>query len=497
MSEHKPNTSDDSSRNLSIMAAAVEHMSASAAAEVALNEPTRRSKLVLPTFTPEMAQDLALAKVSGSNKSSKPLSIGTRPEYVDYPLRGIVTPHPNDVLCGRGGGSNNHPGNESFRELVNEVKVPYVNCPKREKPLIARRIVEAVRHQTPPGRFLSKDNKGLWNDIGDGKAREKTSQALREGAPIIRDMIGKPSSPTNVASALKEAKKAERAEKEYGVKLPKQQRSSPDRNEDAPTASAKKAPDVNVHQESPSLPSNEPTNFKRGTSMGNHIMLNNSSPMPPLKKFRSLGERQDFVSNGGDGLPQATLSAAWPTMAQHQQQQPGRNFNMMPYTHQMMGGFAPVPSRGGRVDYANTMSARYPSADSVPMETVRRLLLGQLDPVQLALQILPPEEVAIVARYHAASNGLAVRPSPIMSSGRGPPGPITHPLLLNPMVSDGSSTSSSGDSSVMRRTPSDHTSAAQGGYDDASSVDSAKQSGTPANGKKHVLPKKKRKYIET
>lgn len=79
------------------MAAAVEHMSASAAAEVALNEPTRRSKLVLPTFTPEMAQDLALAKVSGSNKSSKPLSIGTRPEYVDYPLRGIVTPHPNDV----------------------------------------------------------------------------------------------------------------------------------------------------------------------------------------------------------------------------------------------------------------------------------------------------------------------------------------------------------------------------------------------------------------
>jgi hypothetical protein len=38
-----------------------------------------------------------------------------------------------DVLCGRGGGSNNHPGNEAFRELVNEVKLPYVNCPKREK----------------------------------------------------------------------------------------------------------------------------------------------------------------------------------------------------------------------------------------------------------------------------------------------------------------------------------------------------------------------------
>lgn len=100
--------------------------------------------------------------------------------------------HFNVAVCGRGGGSNNHPGNESFRELVNEVKLPYVNCPKREKPLIARRIVEAVRNQTPPGRFLSKDSKtALWNDIGDGKAREKTSQALREGEfAVIQSIWG-------------------------------------------------------------------------------------------------------------------------------------------------------------------------------------------------------------------------------------------------------------------------------------------------------------------
>jgi hypothetical protein len=25
----------------------------------------------------------------------------------DYPLEGILHPHPHDVLCGRGGGSNN------------------------------------------------------------------------------------------------------------------------------------------------------------------------------------------------------------------------------------------------------------------------------------------------------------------------------------------------------------------------------------------------------
>ena len=50
--------------------------------------------------------------------------------------------------------------------------------------------MRAVRVQNPPGRFLQKDEKsGLWYDIGDQKAREKTSQALREGAPEIRREI--------------------------------------------------------------------------------------------------------------------------------------------------------------------------------------------------------------------------------------------------------------------------------------------------------------------
>ena len=32
---------------------------------------------------------------------------------------------------------------------------------------------------------------GLWNDVGDKKAREKTSQALRERAPQIRQELEK------------------------------------------------------------------------------------------------------------------------------------------------------------------------------------------------------------------------------------------------------------------------------------------------------------------
>lgn len=46
---------------------------------------------------------------------------------------------------------------------------------------MARVIVRAIRNGDPPGRFLRKDEKtGKWVDIGDKKAAEKTSQALRE-----------------------------------------------------------------------------------------------------------------------------------------------------------------------------------------------------------------------------------------------------------------------------------------------------------------------------
>ena len=61
------------------------------------------------------------------------------------------------------------------------MKFHHVHCPKREKTLLARHIVETVCRQTPPGRFLAKASAtGLWHDVGDGKARKKTSQVLRD-----------------------------------------------------------------------------------------------------------------------------------------------------------------------------------------------------------------------------------------------------------------------------------------------------------------------------
>lgn len=84
----------------------------------------------------------------------------------------------NDVLLGRGGGTNRHTGNIFFRDLVSEHQPAYVQARKRDKTLIAKSIVAHVRSKN--GRFLREEN-GKWIDVGDKKAAEKASQALREG----------------------------------------------------------------------------------------------------------------------------------------------------------------------------------------------------------------------------------------------------------------------------------------------------------------------------
>eukprot|EP00978_Attheya_sp_CCMP212_P007610 scaffold17576_cov46-Attheya_sp.AAC.2 len=116
---------------------------------------------------------------SASASSSSTLSGDVPPgEAVD-----LINEH--DVLCGRGGETNHHPGNVRYRTLVKQHQRDYLAAKRRDKPRIARLIVQEVR--TAGGRFLKKDSAGTWRDVGSGKAREKTSQALREGAPELRN----------------------------------------------------------------------------------------------------------------------------------------------------------------------------------------------------------------------------------------------------------------------------------------------------------------------
>lgn len=128
----------------------------------------------------------ALAIACAAEKTEKPQEMKVETSILQTSSFEISQ---NDVLCGRGGLTNHHPGNVFFRRLVRMKQESYLLASKREKAGVAKEIVESIRNLSPKGRFLKKDpqNPGHWIEIGDRKAREKTSQALREGAPELRE----------------------------------------------------------------------------------------------------------------------------------------------------------------------------------------------------------------------------------------------------------------------------------------------------------------------
>jgi len=107
------------------------------------------------------------------------------PEAVEY----VTDIKSKDVLSGRGGATNSHSGNRAFRQLVKEFQGRYLDASKKDKPAVASEVVKIIRKRG--GRFLDKQGTSpmghvLYADIGDIRAREKTCQALREGAPEWR-----------------------------------------------------------------------------------------------------------------------------------------------------------------------------------------------------------------------------------------------------------------------------------------------------------------------
>ena len=82
-----------------------------------------------------------------------------------------------DILCGRGGGINVHPGNRAFRNLVKTHQEIYLKAKKKMKPAIGASIVQILHSKG--FRFLKKDFvTGAYYRISDSRARDKTCQAL-------------------------------------------------------------------------------------------------------------------------------------------------------------------------------------------------------------------------------------------------------------------------------------------------------------------------------
>merc|ERR1712060_692627 len=90
----------------------------------------------------------------------------------------VFEPTDNDVLFGRGGFTNTHPGNIKFREKAFELRPWYESVSKEEKYGISDLLVEYVK--ATGNHFLKKGSNGLWHEVIGNGARKKASQALRE-----------------------------------------------------------------------------------------------------------------------------------------------------------------------------------------------------------------------------------------------------------------------------------------------------------------------------
>jgi hypothetical protein len=94
-------------------------------------------------------------------------------------VKNAVTPTQADVLLGRGGISNNWPGNNVYRKHVLHLQPQYKHLERVMKTEMANGVVKWVKAQN--GRFLKRDSRdGPWYVIPDSAARLKVSQALRE-----------------------------------------------------------------------------------------------------------------------------------------------------------------------------------------------------------------------------------------------------------------------------------------------------------------------------
>lgn len=143
--------------------------------EPSLAPPELEEEEVL-AVAPVVEQVPAPAAPTGGKKKRK-----RKPRKKVVPeVKEFVVPTQNDVLLGRGGRSNHHPGNKRYREEVKNMRDWYASIGenKEEKTRLSQTLVDYVHDYN--GRFLEKDKNGRWYVVPNIVARRKASQALRE-----------------------------------------------------------------------------------------------------------------------------------------------------------------------------------------------------------------------------------------------------------------------------------------------------------------------------
>jgi len=102
-------------------------------------------------------------------------------------VKNYYEPADVDVLLGRGGRANNHPGNKKYLELKDTIQARYMAADKNEKTAISQELVDIVNKEWK-GKFLKLDtDTNRWYEVDNATARKKCSQSLREvNTPEVR-----------------------------------------------------------------------------------------------------------------------------------------------------------------------------------------------------------------------------------------------------------------------------------------------------------------------
>jgi len=161
-------------------------------ATISLDNPGMQPLIELPeNRTDERASTLDKLKTLGILESTEnSVQAGIRNHFPTTPPSLVVQNADQipddvvkewDILSGRGGKSNHHPGNKRFRQVVDEMKLKYrTTNVKTDKTALSKAIVDYVEGYG--GRFLTRKNAkpGHYRVMAKAESRKKTSQALRE-----------------------------------------------------------------------------------------------------------------------------------------------------------------------------------------------------------------------------------------------------------------------------------------------------------------------------
>lgn len=110
----------------------------------------------------------------------------------------VSRPRDTDVLCGRGRGYFEHPGNRRMLAIISQFKSEYQTASKTEKSIITHRVLQLIlnpRDGTARPRFLKEESNGKkkergvngsWSELCEKEIHKKVAHTLREQKTILK-----------------------------------------------------------------------------------------------------------------------------------------------------------------------------------------------------------------------------------------------------------------------------------------------------------------------